>query len=90
MSKKVDPARHAGKLKWYAPHKGYGFIEAAGFDADVFLHASELTRSKVAPLDLRPGEAVEFSPKRGLKGVAATSIKVGEVHPSDPPVAYGA
>lgn len=35
-----------GKIKWFDPEKGYGFIKRDG-GKDVFVHANDLMRSKV-------------------------------------------
>ena len=31
-----------GKIKWFNPKKGYGFIDDDSSDKDVFVHVSEL------------------------------------------------
>ena len=46
-----------GKIKWFNPTKGYGFIENEG-SKDVFLHVSAL---EAAGIDtLKEGEEIEF------------------------------
>ncbi len=46
-----------GKIKWFNPSKGYGFIENEG-SKDVFLHISAL---KEAGIDtLKEGEEISF------------------------------
>jgi CspA family cold shock protein len=46
-----------GKIKWFNPAKGYGFIENEG-SKDVFLHASALEEAGIDTL--QEGEAVSF------------------------------
>ena len=46
-----------GKIKWFNPAKGYGFIEHEG-SKDVFLHASALEEAGIDTL--QEGEAVSF------------------------------
>ena len=45
-----------GKIKWFNPTKGYGFIEQEG--KDVFLHASALEEAGIETL--QEGQAVSF------------------------------
>jgi len=46
-----------GKIKWFNPTKGYGFIEVEG-SKDVFLHVSALQEAGIS--ELREGEIIEF------------------------------
>jgi cold shock protein len=46
-----------GKIKWFNPTKGYGFIEKEG-DKDVFLHVSALEKAGISVL--KEGEEVSF------------------------------
>ena len=45
-----------GKIKWFNPAKGYGFIEQE--DKDVFLHVSALEKAGIDTLT--EGEEIEF------------------------------
>ena len=46
-----------GKIKWFNPTKGYGFIEQEG-SKDVFLHVSALEEAGISTL--KEGEKIEF------------------------------
>jgi len=46
-----------GKIKWFNPTKGYGFIENEG-SKDVFLHVSALEEAGISTL--KEGEEIEF------------------------------
>ena len=46
-----------GKIKWFNPTKGYGFIEQEG-SKDVFLHVSALEQAGISTL--KEGEEIEF------------------------------
>jgi len=46
-----------GKIKWFNPAKGYGFIENEG-RKDVFLHVSALEEAGIKTL--KEGEEIEF------------------------------
>ena len=46
-----------GKIKWFNPAKGYGFIEQEG-NKDVFLHVSAL--EEAGSDTLKEGEEIEF------------------------------
>ena len=46
-----------GKIKWFNPTKGYGFIEQEG-SKDVILHVSALEQAGIETL--KEGEEIEF------------------------------
>lgn len=64
----------SGKIKWYDPNKGYGFIELTDGKGDVFLHVKELRKSGIVALN--DGALVNFTSNKGPKGIFATDIKV--------------
>jgi CspA family cold shock protein len=47
-----------GKIKWFNPTKGYGFIEKEDGGKDIFLHVSALEEAGIDTL--QEGEAVSF------------------------------
>ena len=47
-----------GKIKWFNPTKGYGFIENDTGGKDVFLHVSALEKAGIETL--QGGQAVSF------------------------------
>ena len=47
-----------GKIKWFNPAKGYGFIENGAGGKDVFLHVSALEKAGIDTL--KEGEEIEF------------------------------
>jgi CspA family cold shock protein len=47
-----------GKIKWFNPTKGYGFIENDAGGKDVFLHVSALEQAGIDTLT--EGELVSF------------------------------
>jgi CspA family cold shock protein len=54
-----------GKVKWFNPDKGYGFIEQEDGD-DVFVHFSEIQEEGFKTLD--EGQEVEFEVTTGNQG----------------------
>ncbi|MCH2387019.1 MAG: cold-shock protein [Opitutales bacterium] len=59
-----------GKIKWFDPEKGYGFIEQDEGGQDLFVHHTETDGSV-----LNDGQAVEFEIGEGRKGPCATNVK---------------
>ena len=47
-----------GKIKWFNPTKGYGFIENNAGGKDIFLHVSALEQAGIDTLE--EGEAISF------------------------------
>ena len=47
-----------GKIKWFNPAKGYGFIEKDAGGKDVFLHVTALEQAGIDTLE--EGDAVSF------------------------------
>ena len=47
-----------GKIKWFNPTKGYGFIENDAGGKDVFLHVSALEQAGIDTLE--EGDVVSF------------------------------
>jgi len=47
-----------GKIKWFNPRKGYGFIQNEKEGKDIFLHVSALEEAGIETL--QEGEAVSF------------------------------
>jgi len=47
-----------GKIKWFNPTKGYGFIENDAGGKDIFLHVSALEQAGIDTLE--EGEAISF------------------------------
>ncbi len=60
-----------GKVKWFNPEKGYGFIEVEG-DKDVFVHYSEIQEEGFKTLE--EGQAVEFEIVEGNRGPQAANV----------------
>jgi len=62
-----------GKIKWFNPTKGYGFIENDAGGKDVFLHISALEEAGIETL--REGEAVSFDIGENRGKENATNVK---------------
>ena len=72
----ITGPRISGKVKWFDPKKGYGFIEKPpGAEKDIFLHANSLPEGVD---DLEVGQVVTFQTEGGKKGVRAIRVEVGK------------
>jgi len=60
-----------GKVKWFHPVKGYGFLETE--NDDLFFHISEMEGYK--SFRVKIGEEVEFEIGKSEKGNKAVNIK---------------
>lgn len=60
-----------GKVKWFNPEKGYGFIEVEE-GKDVFVHYSEIQEEGFKTLE--EGQEVEFEIVEGNRGPQAANV----------------
>ncbi|MDW7738557.1 MAG: cold-shock protein [Bacillota bacterium] len=60
-----------GKVKWFNPDKGYGFIETEE-GKDVFVHFSAIQSEGFKTLE--EGQAVEFEVVEGERGSQAANV----------------
>lgn len=60
-----------GKVKWFNPEKGYGFIEVEE-GKDVFVHYSEIQSEGFKTLE--EGQTVEFDIVEGNRGPQAANV----------------
>jgi len=63
--------KEKGTVKWFNAAKGYGFIQRETGE-DVFVHFSAINMNGYRTLD--EGARVEFSVKRGPKGLQAEDV----------------
>ncbi|AMC76545.1 cold shock-like protein CspB [Mycobacterium tuberculosis] len=67
-----------GKVKWYDPDKGFGFLSQEGGE-DVYVRSSALPTGVEA---LKAGQRVEFGIASGRRGPQALSLRLIEPPPS--------
>lgn len=60
-----------GRVKWFNPEKGFGFIEREG-GKDVFVHFSAIQMDGFKTLD--EGQEVEFEIVEGERGPQAANV----------------
>lgn len=60
-----------GRVKWFNPEKGYGFIEVDN-GKDVFVHYSEIKEEGFKTLE--EGQSVEFDIVEGSRGPQAANV----------------
>ena len=62
-----------GKVKWFNPTKGFGFIEREDKEKDVFVHVSAVRDAGMNGLD--EGQDLIFDVEDGPKGPSAVNLK---------------
>lgn len=63
-----------GKLKWFDPKKGYGFITPDDDSKDVFLHISALEKANITQLEEKQIIKYELAEHRGK--MSASNIEI--------------
>jgi CspA family cold shock protein len=63
-----------GKVKWFNPTKGYGFIQPTGGGQDVFVHISAVERAGLSTLN--ENQTVEFEIVSNRGKSSAENLKV--------------
>lgn len=63
-----------GKVKWFNPTKGYGFIQPQDGSRDVFVHISAVERAGLSTLG--EGQEVEFELVSNRGKQSAENLKV--------------
>ena len=64
-----------GKVKWFNPTKGYGFISPNDNTKDVFVHSSAVKNAGLS--GLAEGESITFEVEEGAKGPSAVNLQKG-------------
>ena len=62
-----------GKIKWFDPKKGYGFITPDDGSKDAFLDISALEKAGISQLEVGQAVTYELAEQRGKQ--SATEIK---------------
>jgi len=62
-----------GKVKWFNPTKGFGFIEREDKEKDVFVHISAVRKAAIT--SLVEGEALTFEVEESPKGSNAINLQ---------------
>ena len=62
-----------GKVKWFNPSKGFGFIERDDKEKDAFVHASAVKAAGMRYLN--ENDQLEFTLEDGPKGPSAVNLK---------------
>jgi CspA family cold shock protein len=72
----IDPetGKYLGKLKWYNPSRGYGFI-ARGGGEEIFFHK---TSSVQDPANMNEGQWLLYDVEQRSKGPEATDVEAYE------------
>ena len=63
-----------GKIKWFDPKKGYGFISPDDGSKDAFLHISALEKANITQLEVGQAITYELTEQRGKQ--TATDIEI--------------
>lgn len=64
----------SGKVKWFNPNKGYGFITPENGTKDIFLHISSLEKAGITFLE--DGQRLEYEVSTNKGKDAAVNIKL--------------
>ena len=63
-----------GKVKWFNPQKGFGFITPDNGNKDIFIHISALEKAGINSLN--ENDKVSYDEARNNGKVSAANIKI--------------
>ena len=63
-----------GKVKWFNPIKGYGFIEPSDGSKDVFIHLSEVEKQGIS--NLQEDQQVSYETEDNRGKMSAVDLKL--------------
>ena len=63
-----------GKVKWFNPQKGYGFISPDDGKKDIFVHISALEKSGINAIN--ENDKVSYDEARNNGKISAANIKI--------------
>ncbi|WP_414692540.1 cold-shock protein [Phenylobacterium sp.] len=66
----------AGKVKWFNPTKGFGFIQPEGGGQDVFVHISAVEQAGLRGLNEGQTVAYDLEQDRRSGKTSATNLRV--------------
>ena len=62
-----------GKIKWFNPKKGYGFIDQDGDDKDMFIHITALQQANISGLN--EGDKISYDVEDENGKASAVNVK---------------
>ena len=62
-----------GKVKWFNPKKGYGFVDQDDDEKDMFLHITALQKANISVLN--EGDKVSYDVEEENGRESATNLK---------------
>ena len=64
-----------GKIKWFNPKKGYGFIDQDGDDKDMFIHITALQQANISGLNEGDKISYDVEEENGKASAVNNSLK---------------
>jgi len=62
-----------GKIKWFNPKKGYGFVDQDDDDKDMFIHITALQKANISGLN--EGDKISYDVEEENGKASAVNIK---------------